>query len=182
MFSVRRKTAEVLFEAQDPRLKMRLRLDVSPSFRAENLRGPMDVEIATGAIGERALQVMGGFADDRAIELPTASYVILMPGPDSFEKVLEWRLKQSFGLDPSAGAPAPQTALQLLGEDFAAWVEMAPHEAQEYSVVAVTLPQFEIRMLCEPFLPSVHQDDRTRSDILSIDPFKLARHKPDATG
>jgi hypothetical protein len=181
MFSVRRKTAEALYEAQDPRLKNRLRLDVSPSFRAENLRGKLDVEIAMAAIGERTLQVMGGFADDKAIESPEASFVVLMPGPDRFEQLLERRLKQSFGLDQSAGATGPHTALQLLGDDFAAWVEKAPQEAQEYSVFAEVGSQFPICMRCEPFLSS-YTSDRKSGSIQSVDPFKPARREPGSTG
>jgi hypothetical protein len=179
MFSVRRKTAEALYEAQEPRLKRHLRLDLSPSFRAANLRGRLDVEIATAAIGERTLQIMGGFADDQAIASSSAPFVVLMPGPDSFEQHLERRLRQSFGLEQSPTSSASQTALQLLGEDFAAWVEDAPLEAKEYSVFVRTDPQFQICMHCEPFVP-IDKGRQAAGNVESVDPFKLPRHEPDA--
>jgi hypothetical protein len=182
MFLVRRKTAEALFEAQEPRLKNQLRLDVSPSFRAANLRGKLDVETAMAAIGERTLQVMGGYADHQVIESPNVPFVVLMPGPDSFERPLERRLKQSFGLDQSSSSSSSQTALQLLGEDFAAWVEQTPQEAEEYSVYTEAEASFPICMRCEPFPPLIREGDREVGDIQSIDPFKLARREPGAMG
>jgi len=140
MFLVRRKTAEALAKAQEPRLRNRLRLDVSPSFRAEKLRGHLDVETAMAAIGERTLQVMGGFADDQAIAPSRPPHVVLMPAPVTFEEVLERRLKQNLGLDESAGSSGDQTALQLLGEDFVVWVEKSPKEAKEFSVFVESVP------------------------------------------
>jgi hypothetical protein len=116
------------------------------------------------------------------IASPQVTFVVLLLRSDCFEPILERRLKQSFGLDPSAGSLSTQAALQLLAEDFAAWVEKTPQEAQEYSVFAEADPAFRICMRCEPFPPLSHPGDRRPSDIESVDPFKPVHRKPGTTG
>lgn len=66
MFAVRESTAESLFKAQKEKAQGRLRLDISSRNFPRNLREPIDLRAARGAIGERVVDMAYNAAAEAA--------------------------------------------------------------------------------------------------------------------
>lgn len=136
MFEVRESTAESLFKAQKEKAQGRLRLDISSRNFPRNLREPIDLRAARGAIGERVVDMAYNAAAEAASlgadreafkrdavppSVGAGNRLRLMPSSDSFEPFVERRLNALLGLDQHKQNYRP--ALALLAQDLYGWCQ-----------------------------------------------------------
>jgi hypothetical protein len=160
MFEVNSETAKALYRAQAPRMRGRLRLDISSrSFPSDPTR-PLDLDAARIAVGERFIRLLKGCAADASplgrysehfapnavpmLDNPDGDLKV-MPTPDSFEPFVVERLNTAFGLEPDGEGYA--RALDSLARDFFTWVIRAP-EARETYLFTETDGHVQVR--CSP--------------------------------
>jgi hypothetical protein len=148
MFKVDNDTVKALFDAQRQQVRGRLRLDVSPSFRAASLRPALDAAVATSAVGERVLQLMGGLAEDAALAVKPPPYIVVMPSHSRLSSIIISPLVTTFGLDTDNKRGLDQ-ALDHLARDLFKWAKDDTSADKEYGVFIG--PPLEVRMRCEPF-------------------------------
>jgi hypothetical protein len=163
MFEVREVTARKLFEAQQPHLQGRLRLDVSARCFPADTDQPIDVPCARLAIGERVVRIVqacaveavllqdrAGFQQHAVPPEPDAqNLLLLMPGPGRFEGFVTYRLDRELGLD--AKGPFHEPALTALAEDFFGWGQSDEAE-REYDL---RFRQQKLYIICKPLTPAL---------------------------
>jgi hypothetical protein len=158
MFKVDNDTVMALFDAQLKKVRGRLRLDVSPSFRAASLRPALDPAVATSAVGERVLQLMGGLAEDAALVAKPPPYIVVMPSNSRLSSIVIPPLVTTFGLDTDNQRGLDQ-ALEHLARDLFKWAKDDSSADKEYGVF-IGRP-LEVCMRCEPFPANTSQSAPT---------------------
>lgn len=133
MFTVSRKTVELLCDAQDDRLSGTLRLDVSSAGLPTDPLGPCDVEAARVAIGERVVRLLGTLADESTVDqvtLPGHMLVCSKRGRFTLEVTRE--LVPLLGLDRRK--PQSEPAITELANDFFDWAERKPEAKTDFDI------------------------------------------------
>ena len=136
MFRVPAETVKLLYRAQTPHLRGRLRLDISSTRLPNDFGRPLDLASARNAVGERVVHVLKGCSTDSAlvadnpVALPSTAVpgppdsdhrLLVMPDPSRFETFVEQRLDEAFGLDPKKYEGSHCLALSHLAGVFFEW-------------------------------------------------------------
>jgi hypothetical protein len=171
MFRLSTEAVRLLYHAQQPAVRGRLRLDISSTRFPADPTQPLDVKAARAALGERVLRVLKGCATDAvqaggqqdlfgpdAVPPPPSGHRLgIMPDPHSFRTFVVKRLDAALGLDPDAAEHA--TALRRLAEEFFTWADQGGEASNTYGV-EIDAQKRQAFLRCDPLVPDFPPLDR----------------------
>jgi hypothetical protein len=160
MFHLPPETVKLLYQAQQLKMRGRLRLDISAGCFPADATRPLDLACAQRAAGERVVQMLKGCALDAGIvsgvSVPFQPNAVppppdrhnrlrVMPDSQHFDAFVVKRLDDVFGLDLEN--PSYATALAHLAEDFFTWASREPEAHETYGFQT---ERNQVFIRCEP--------------------------------